>query len=91
MNPKGAGRKGALLRDVYGDLTPKENALAGSAPMVVGDGTLLVPMWLRGLGQLLMATMVRIISNSGSMAMVAKILCLMMTTILKYWPRTRNT
>ena len=24
VNPKGAGRKGALLRDVYGDLTPKE-------------------------------------------------------------------
>ena len=24
MNPKGAGRKGALLLDVYGDLTPKE-------------------------------------------------------------------
>ena len=37
------GGLGALLRDVYGDLTPKENALAGSAPMVVGDGTLLVP------------------------------------------------
>ena len=76
---------------MYGDLTPKENALAGSAPMVVGGGTLLVPMWLRGLVQLLMATKVRIISNSGSMAMVAKILSLMMTTILKYWARTRNT
>ena len=24
VNPKGAGRNGALLRDVYGDLTPKE-------------------------------------------------------------------
>ena len=24
MNPKGAGRQWALLRDVYGDLTPKE-------------------------------------------------------------------
>ena len=24
VNPKGAGRKGALLLDVYGDLTPKE-------------------------------------------------------------------
>ena len=91
VNPKGAGRKGALLLDVYGDLTPKENALAGSAPMVVGGGTLLVPKWLRGLVQLLMATQVRIISNSGSMAMVAKILSHMMTTILKYWPRTRNT
>ena len=56
--------------------------------MVVGGGTLLVPMWLRGLVQLLMAS---IISNSGSMAMVAKILSLMMTTILKYSPRTRNT
>ena len=33
--------------------------------MVVGGGTLLVPMWLRGLVQLLMATFVRIISNSG--------------------------
>ena len=43
------------------------------------------------LGQLLMATMVPIFSNSGSMAMVAKILSLMMTTILKYWPRTTNT
>ena len=51
--------------------------------MVVGDGTLLVPMWLRGLVQLLMAIVVRIISNSGSMAMVAQILSLMMTTILK--------
>ena len=29
--------------------------------MVVGDGTLLVPMWLRGLVQLLMAIVVRII------------------------------
>ena len=46
--------------------------------MVVGGGTLLVPKWLRGLVQLLMATVVRIISNSGSMAMVAKILSLMM-------------
>ena len=34
--------------------------------MVVGGGTLVVPMWLRGLEQLLMATKVRIISNSGS-------------------------
>ena len=59
--------------------------------MVEGGGTLLVPMWLRGLVQLLMAIIVRIFSNSGSMAMVAKILSLMMTTILKYWPRTRNT
>ena len=24
VNPKGTGRKGALLRDVYGELTPKE-------------------------------------------------------------------
>ena len=63
----------------------------GSAPMVVGGGTLLVPMWLRGLVQLLMVIKVRIISNSGSVAMVAKILSLIMTTILKYWPRTRNT
>ena len=31
--------------------------------MVVGDGTLLVPMWLRGLVQLLMAIIVRIISE----------------------------
>ena len=54
--------------------------------MVVGDGTLLVPMWLHGLVQLLMAIVVRIISNSGSMAMVAQILSLMMTC----W-RTRNT
>ena len=76
---------------MHGDLTPKENALAGSAPMVVGDGTLFVPMWLRGLVQLLMAIIVRISLNSGSMAMVAKILSLMMTTTLKYWPRTRNT
>ena len=59
--------------------------------MVVGDGTLLVPMWLRGLVRLLMVTIVRLISNSGSMAMVAEILSLMMTTILKYWPMTRNT
>ena len=59
--------------------------------MVVGDGTLLVPMWLRGLVQLLTAIIVRIYSNSVSMAMVAKILSLMMTTFLKYWPRTRNT
>ena len=56
--------------------------------MVLGDGTLLVPMWLRGLVQLLMAIIVRILSNSGSMAMVAKILSLMMTTFLKYWQRT---
>ena len=59
--------------------------------MVVGGGTLLVPKLLRGLVQLLMATKVRLISNSGSMATVAKILRLIMTTILKYWPRTRNT
>ena len=59
--------------------------------MVVGDGTLLVPLWLRGLVQLLMAIIVRIVSNSGSVAMVAKILSLMITKILKYWPRTRNT
>ena len=59
--------------------------------MVVGGGTLLVPKWLRGLAQLLIATTVRIIWNSGSMAMVAEILSLMVTTILKYWPRTRNT
>ena len=58
--------------------------------MVVGGGTLLVPKWLRRLVQLLMATIVRIISNSGSMAMVAKIPSLMMTTVLKYWPRTRS-
>ena len=82
VNPKGAGRKGALLLDVYGDLTPKENALAGSAPMVVGGGTLLVPMWLHGLVQLLMATVVRIISNSGSMAMVAKILSLIWSSLI---------
>ena len=85
VNPKGAGRKGALLRDVYDDLTPK---LPGSAPMVVGGGTLLVPVWLRGLVPLLMATIVRINSKSGSMAMMAKILSLMMTTILKYHPPT---
>ena len=78
------------MLDAYGDLTPK-NALAGSAPMVVGGGTLLLPMWLRGLVQLLVATIVRIISNNGSMVMVAKILSLMMTTILNYSPRTRNT
>ena len=59
--------------------------------MVVGGGTLLVPMWLRGLVQLLMGIIVRKFSNSGSLAMVAKILSLMMTTILKCWPRTRNT
>ena len=50
-----------------------------------------MPKLLHGLVQLLMATIVRVISNSGSMAMVAKNLSLMMTTILKYWPRTRKT
>ena len=83
VNCKGAGRKGALLRDVYGDLTR-------SAPTVAGGGTLLVPMWLRGLVPLLMATIVCIISNRGSMAMMAKILSLMMTTILKYHPPTNT-
>ena len=29
----------------------KKHTLAGSAPMVVGGGTLLVPKWLRGLVQ----------------------------------------
>ena len=52
---------------------------------------MLVPMCLRGLVQLLMAFVVRIISNSGAMSMVSKIVSFMMTTILKYWPRTRNT
>ena len=37
-----------------------------------------------------MATVVHTISNSGSMAMVAKILNLMMTTILKYWPEDKE-
>ena len=59
--------------------------------MVVGDGMMLVPMWLRGLGQLLMTRIVRTITNSGPMAMVAKLVSLMMTTILKCWPRTGNT
>ena len=59
--------------------------------MVVGDGMMLVPMWLRGLVQLLMAIVVRIITNSQTMAMVAKIVSLMMTTILKYRLKTRNT
>ena len=87
---EGLTQRGALLLDVYGDLTPK-NALERSAPRVVGGGTLLVSIWLRGLVQLLVATIVRIISNNGSMVMVAKILSLMMTTILNYSPRTRNT
>ena len=38
-----------------------------------------------------MAITVRAITNSRVMAMVAKIVSLMMTTILKYWPRTKNT
>ena len=41
--------------------------------MVVGDGTLLVLTWLRGLVQMLVPMIVRLISNSGSTAMVAKI------------------
>ena len=87
--PKGGRAKGGPLAGCVWRFNAKiKNALAGSAPMGVGGGTLLVPMWLL---QLLMATIVRIISNSGSMAMVTKILSLMMTTILKYWPRTRNT
>ena len=59
--------------------------------MVVGDGTLLVPMWLRVLVQLLMAIVVRLISNGGSMAMLAEIQSLKTTLILKYSQRTRNT
>ena len=45
--------------------------------MVVGDGMMLVPMWLGWLVLLLMTITVH--------------MSLMMTTILKYWPRTRNT
>ena len=41
--------------------------------MVVSGGMLLVPMWRRGLVQMLMDILVRIITDSGSMAMVAKI------------------
>ena len=41
--------------------------------MVVGDGTLIVLTWLRGLVQMLVPMMIRLISNSGSTAMVAKI------------------
>ena len=41
--------------------------------MVVGDETLLVLTWLRGLVQMLVPMMIRIISDSGSTAMVAKI------------------
>ena len=59
--------------------------------MVVGGGMMRVPMWLRGLVQLLMTITVRVTTNSGAMAMVAKIVSLMMTTILNYWPTTRNT
>ena len=69
----------------------RKHALAGSAPVVVGDGMMLVLMWLRGLVQLLMDIKVRIITNGGSMAMVAQIESLMVTTIPKYLPRTRNT
>ena len=86
MNPKGARRKGGPPEGCVWRFNAKiKNALAGSASTVVGGGTLLVPMWLRGLVKLLKNFEV------GSMAMVAKILSLMMTTILKYWPRTRNT
>ena len=35
--------------DGYGDTRPKKHALAESTPMVVDDGMMLVPMWLRGL------------------------------------------
>ena len=59
--------------------------------MVVSGGMLLVPMWLRGLMQKLMDILVRIITDSVSMAMVAKVVSLIMTTILELWPRTRKT
>ena len=49
--------------------------------MVVGDGMMLVPVWLCGLMQLLMAIIVRIITNNGVMAKIVR----------KYWSRTRNT
>ena len=36
---------------MHGDSTPKEKfTLQGPRPMVVGDGTLLVPMWLSRAG-----------------------------------------
>ena len=84
--PKGGWAKGCPLEGCVWRFNAKRKM-----HLVVGDGTLLVPMWLRGLVQLLTATIVRKNSNSGSMAMVVKILSLMRTTILKYWPRTRNT
>ena len=77
MNPKIAKQRKVLFWDVCGDITPKEHALARSVPMVVGDGMMFVPMWLGGLVLLLMTIFVH--------------MSLMMTTILKYWPRTRNT
>ena len=52
--------------------------------MVVGDWMMLVPMRFRGLVQLLMAIAVRIITNSGTMATVAEIASLTMTTTLKH-------
>ena len=52
--------------------------------MVLGDWMMLVPMRFRGLVQLLMAIAVRIITNSGTMATVAEIASLTMTTTLKH-------
>ena len=71
MNPKGSERKEVLFRGVWRDNAKKKNALAVFAPMVVGDGMMLVPMCLRGLVQLLMALKIRLIKNSGAMALVA--------------------
>ena len=81
VNPNGAGREGSFLRDVYGDITPKRHALAGSAPMVVGDGVMVSRAG---------AAVDGMITDSGAMAMVAKIVSLMMTTILKNWPRDKE-
>ena len=92
VEPKGGQAEGALLRGVYGDITRKETCTC--RVRAHGGGwwdDACADVASRAGAKLLMAIIVIIITNSGAMAMVAKIVSVMMTTILKYWPRTRNT
>ena len=60
----------------------KKHALAGSGPTVVGDGNDAWPY----VASRAVATV-----DGNQSSHVAKIVGLMMTTMLKYWPKTRNT
>ena len=71
VTPKGAGRKSALLTDCAWNSVRRNMHLQGPRPWWWLMGRMLVPIRLRGLVPPLMPTIVHVMPNSGSMAMVA--------------------